>query len=94
MVNNKGGECTHYYLCSNDSNILTDGSGKLVLDLRFGGECPLLQPCCALKSAKPIVPPVSIATSCGVRNPKGLGFRIFNETDRQAQEGEFIGISK
>lgn len=88
------GECTPYYLCANGT-IITDGEG--VLDVRFGEEdnpnpevhpCKgLFQTCCSLKLDTPDIPIIKKAEGCGHRNDEGVGFRITNGRDNEAQFG-------
>lgn len=68
VVNNREGECTPYYLCANDSTIIVYGSvDRLIITVKDNAECPLLQPCCHLKSKAVIIPPF--------QKPRGCGFR-------------------
>lgn len=92
------GECTHFYLCSDNRTIIDDGSGKTVIDFRLQvdeiRECPVLKPCCSLKSAKPMTEVKNeyvnkLPTACGLRNRNGLQFIATNQPRHQAQEGEF-----
>lgn len=88
VVKNRHGECTPYYLCANDSTILEYGSvNRLIITPKDNAACPLLRPCCHLKSKTPILPPAVKPHGCGFRNARGLGFEIRDEPDRQAQEG-------
>lgn len=85
------GECVPYYLCSNESKILTGGEG--VIDIRFNEDRPCkdyLTTCCfpedhLAEERKPVIP----ATGCGVRNFEGLGFRIQGAKDMESEFGEF-----
>lgn len=92
------GECTHFYLCSDNRTIIDDGSGKTVIDFRLNvdevRECPVLKPCCSLKNAKPMTEVKKeyvrkLPTACGLRNRNGLQFIATNQPPHQAQEGEF-----
>uniref|UniRef100_A0A336LZK5 CSON008593 protein n=1 Tax=Culicoides sonorensis TaxID=179676 RepID=A0A336LZK5_CULSO len=86
------GECVPFYLCSNDSKLLTGGEG--VIDIRFNEdkECKdYLTTCCFSeeKLAEPRKPPSVVEIGCGVRNTEGLGFRIQGAKDQESEFGEF-----
>ena len=49
----------------------------------------LLQTCCSLISDIPIIPEIQKASGCGYRNDEGVGFRITDNHDNEAQFGEF-----
>lgn len=92
------GECTHFYLCSDNRTILTDGSGRTVIDFRLDvdevRECPVLKPCCSLKIEKKTnevkeAYVKKLPEACGLRNRNGLQFIATNHPPHQAQEGEF-----
>lgn len=78
-------------------NIITDGSGmnnKTLINFRIDvgeyRECPILKPCCSLKSKllKPKVGNIIVPRECGIRNPNGLNFATINQPGLQAQEGK------
>lgn len=91
------GECVHYYLCSSNNSIITDGVG--IIDIRVrDGECTsYLDTCCLLPDRRapdnPITPPPppkeESHEGCGWRNPDGIGFRIKGDMDNEAKFGEF-----
>lgn len=88
-------------MCDNKT-IITDGSGtnnKTLINFRIDTgdyrECPILKPCCSLKSklTKPNMPNITIPRECGIRNPSGLGFKTINRPGLQAQEGKWCTLN-
>lgn len=83
------GECVPFYLCSNESKVLTGGEG--IIDIRFNedeNQCKdYLTTCCYSedKLAEPRKPDIPKSIGCGVRNFEGLGFRI---------QGKCLALSK
>lgn len=71
-----------------------------LLDIRLGQDdntnnkehpCPgLFETCCNLRSERPIIPPTTIHTGCGIRNVDGVGFRITGDKDNEAQFGLYF----
>ncbi|XP_026821164.1 phenoloxidase-activating factor 2-like [Rhopalosiphum maidis] len=83
--------CVPYYLCKNNT-INTDGEG--LIDIRFKeGPCPdYLKVCCRepMKSSETTnISYEEKRTTCGHRNPSGVGFRITGHYHNEAQFGEF-----
>lgn len=75
--------CDDKKMKTNDGDLL---KYKIDMNLRAAG-CPLLRPCCKKVLETSNIPrAVASSNRCGVRNPKGIGFEITNQTSHQAQE--------
>lgn len=81
-------ECVPYYLCENGT-IITDGTGIIDIRIKEEGCEGYLDVCCEDPLLEPITPPpVTRPSTCGQRNPDGVGFRITGG-DGEAQFAEF-----
>ncbi|XP_031632938.1 phenoloxidase-activating factor 2-like [Contarinia nasturtii] len=98
--------CVPKHLCVNgygngngndNRNTVTNNEFEKVVDIRFGEvECQSYLETCCLQNITNNAPKV-IPHGCGVRNPKGVFFRIIGNNDNEAQFGEFpwhIGLFK
>ncbi|XP_055856315.1 phenoloxidase-activating factor 2-like [Episyrphus balteatus] len=78
--------CVRKYLCKNGKvNIY----GTYLIEPRMGSDCNIgLKTCCEI-SDKPILNPIPIRIGCGYRNKNGVGIKVKELTDDEAEFGEF-----
>merc|ERR1712038_508273 len=93
----QGYECVPYYQCNNGT-IITDGGGLIDIRNGFGilspedSKCPgFLDVCCKDPDFVPPPPPpvVKHVPKCGQRHQNGLGVRIQDFQEHEAQFGEW-----
>lgn len=92
------GECTKYFLCRKNFTINTDGSIKTgTITIRLDDdlkECDPLEPCCYLDRIDSTpMERHEIASSCGVRNENGIGFKLDKAISQQAEICKLYGDS-
>lgn len=89
-----------YYLCA-EGSLITDGTN--IIDIRGGFEDTVqgeaqscssyIDVCCETgdvleKMVKPVVP-ITVANKCGMRNFNGVGFKITEDKNNEAEFGKF-----
>ncbi|XP_055853823.1 phenoloxidase-activating factor 2-like [Episyrphus balteatus] len=81
--------CVRQYLCNNGK---FNNHGGFIIQPHLGSECNIgLETCCDISetSDEPILNPLPSTVGCGYRNKNGLGIKIKEPTDDEAEFGEF-----
>ncbi|XP_055839279.1 phenoloxidase-activating factor 2-like [Episyrphus balteatus] len=81
--------CVRQYLCHNGT---MDPHGGGIIEIRMSSGCnTIYEICCHLNetSDEPILNPLPRTVGCGYRNKNGVGIKISEPTDNEAEFGEF-----